>query len=219
MTLSENIPRKLKEYLGDEKIHFFTKPRRFRPIGITIFYILFGSVFIAFTYSTPIKLIKILSGDEVTISYTSGSRKLKSDQYFFSENISKDNLDEYLSEVLFYFGLIMVFFLIGTGLICYGIYTFLKNPGFVVGTDRSLVIMRGDKFIRKDWELFLQKIKYKKNRNLGFFEFSLRPNNFRDSDDELEYKTFYLSGVENSDEIDVIIRERIAANHPSHPKE
>lgn len=129
---------------------------------------------------------------------------------------SLDNLDPIFFPAI----IIIIFVLIGIGLLSKGIYSFLKKGGYFVGTPLRLVHYQNGNIRSIDWEQFSGDIELngnEKNANISLQMRTGRMVSRKDDQDRYVPDVIYISEIPNVFEVEQICRRRIKENDPSQP--
>ena len=198
------LPADLDAAIGAEKKDFAVKAGRAQPRKKSFSLIRFGviwTVFIgifAFAFFGP-----IFQGKEV---------------HFEANGVptvaSPDNLDPLIFPAIF----IIVFVLIGIGILSNGIYSFLQKGGYFVGTPTRLVHYQNGNIRSIDWEQFSGEIEFNGNASKGDISLQMRTGRMvsrKEEPDRYVPDFIYILEIPDVFEVEQICRRRIKENDPT----
>ena len=200
------LPEDLSSFVDSESKDFAVKAGRAQPRKNSYAFILFGTVWTAFTSIFVITFLgPLFFGKEV---------------HFESNGVptmaSPDNLGPILVPAL----IIGVFVLIGIGMLSWGIYSMFKKGGYFVGTPMRLVHYQNGNIRSIDWELFSGDIEVNGNRQKGNISLQMRTGKMvsrKNGPDKYVPDVIYISEIPYVFEIEKICRTRIKENDPTPP--
>ena len=198
------LPADLDAAIGAEKKDFAVKAGRAQPRKKSFSLIRFGviwTVFIgifAFAFLGP-----IFQGKEV---------------HFEANGVptvaSPDNLDPLIFPAI----IIIVFVLIGIGILSKGIYSFLQKGGYFVGTPLRLVNYQNGNIRSIDWEQFSGEIEFNGNASKGDISLQMRTGRMvsrKEEPDRYVPDVIYILEIPDVFEVEQICRRRIKENDPT----
>lgn len=200
------LPPELIEFIGSESKDFSVKANRSQPVKSSLFLLLFGAIWLAFTSIFVIAFLgPLFQGKEV----------------FFTTNdvptvAGPGNLGPIVVPAL----IIGIFVLVGIGMLSFGLYSLFKKGGYFVGTPQRLINFQKGSFRSIDWEQFSGDITVKGNDKKGDITLGMRTGKMvssKNGPDRYVPDTFYISGIPNVFEIEQICRKRIKENDPTPP--
>lgn len=204
----ENItlPPEMMTLIGSETKEFAVKARRANPPKTSIFLSIFGFFWLAFTSIFVVAFLgPLFQGKEVEF--------LVND---VPTTAGPGNLGPILVPAL----IIVLFVLIGLGLMSSGIYLLFKKGGYFVGTPTRLISFQKGKYRTIDWEQFSGDIEVTGNDQKGHITLGMRTGKMvssKNGPDRYVPDTFYISGIHGAFEIEQICRRRIKENDPTPP--
>lgn len=123
-----------------------------------------------------------------------------------------DNLEPMLVPSLF----LILFLVIGFGLLTWGLITLFKKGGYFVGTENRIINYNSGTIKYFDWEQFTGNVELNFNKKNISLEMRRGKIKKRDNGtDEFIPEILHLSGIENLIEVEKICRERIKENDPT----
>ena len=198
------LPQQLITVVGKEKREFAVKAGRAHPAKRSIFFLLFG---LAWTAFTSIFVVAFL-----------GPLFLGREVHFESNGVptvaSPDNLEPVLVPAL----IIGLFVVIGLGMLATGFYMLLKKGGYFVGTPTRLVHFRKGTIRSIDWEQFSGDIEVKGDAFKGNLALQLRTGRMvsrKNAPDRYVPDVIYMSAIPEVFKIEEICRRRIKENDPT----
>jgi len=206
MLESITLPSELLTYIGSESQDFAVKAKRANPPKASIFLILFGAAWLAFTSIFVFAFLgPLFKGKEVE---------------FLVNDVPTVAGPGNWQPIVFPAIIIGVFVLIGLLMFGSGIYLFLKKGGYFVGTNARLISYKKGTFRSIDWEQFSGDIEVSGDELKGNISLGLRTGKMVSSKNGPERyvpDTFYISGIKGALEIERICRKRIKENDPTPP--
>jgi hypothetical protein len=206
MLESITLPSELLTYIGSESQDFAVKAKRANPPKASIFLILFGAAWLAFTSIFVFAFLgPLFKGKEVE---------------FLVNDVPTVAGPGNWQPIVFPAIIIGVFVLIGLLMFGSGIYLFFKKGGYFVGTNARLISYKKGTFRSIDWEQFSGDIEVSGDELKGNISLGLRTGKMVSSKNGPERyvpDTFYISGIKGALEIERICRKRIKENDPTPP--
>jgi len=200
------LPQELIAAIGSENKDFAVKADRAQPLKKSIFTILFGTCWTAFTsIFVFVFLGPLLRGEEV--HFTSNGTEVVA---------GPGNLGPIVVPAI----LIGLFVLIGIGMLGWGIFSLFKKGGYFVGTPSGLINFQNGNMRSIDWEQFSGDIKVSGNTLKGDITLQMRTGkmvNRKNGPDRFVPDVIYIAGVQNAFEIEKICRKRIKENDTTPP--
>lgn len=200
------LPDDLNTVIGSEKKEFAVKAKRAQPGKASVFLILFGLAWLAFTSIFFVAFLgPLFVGKEVGFT-TNGVETVA----------GPDNLGPILMPAL----IIGIFVLVGVALLGFGIYTLLKKGGYFVGTPTRLIHYQNGSVRSIDWEQFSGDIEVKGDELQGNIALQMRTGRMvssKNSPDRYVPDTIYISGIPDVFDIEQVCRKRIKENDPTPP--
>jgi len=203
--IQQNIPLEINDILTGESADFIVKSKRKVPpkkakylIGFGLFWLAFISIFVAVFFGP------VLLGKEV---------------HFKSSGVptvaGPDNLSPLIGP-----GIMMVFFIfIGVVIILKGSFDLFSEGGWIISTEKRLIVYEKKQTKSYDWEQFSGEIEATGTQEKGSLTVFLRTGHIaKRGRQRFEPDTIYISGIRNSREIEQKLRERIKENDPTPPK-
>jgi hypothetical protein len=208
MIRNSRIPESLVDFVGNEEIDFAVKAGRAQPRSKTIFLLLFGVAWLAFTSIFVVAFLgPLFVGKEV---------------HFESNGVptvaGPDNLGPALVPAM----IIGVFVLVGVIIFTVGVVLMLKRGGYFIGTPLRLIHYRRGRIRSIDWEQFSGDIMLSGNRRKGHIALRMRSGKMvsqKNGPDRYVPEVIYISEIENAHEVEKICRIRIKENDPTPPGE
>jgi len=192
------LPPTLNAAIKSENKEFVVKARRTQPIKKSIFFIIFGVVWLAFISIFVFSFFSIFTEGETPDA--TGSSDLA-----FAVG----------------FSVILGFFaLIGIGILGWGIYSIVRKGGYFVGTPTRLVHFQSGTIRSIDWEQFSGDIKVSGDAQKGNISLQMRTGKMVSSQNApARYvpDMIYMSGIPHAFEIEQVCRKRIKENDPTPP--
>jgi hypothetical protein len=201
-----SLPPEMNNFLGSESKDFAVKAKRANPPKTSIFLILFGTAWLAFTsifvlaFLGPLfqgKEVEFLVNDVPTVA-------------------GPGNLGPIAVPAL----IIGIFVLVGLLMLGSGVYMLFKKGGYFVGTPTRLISYQKGKYRSIDWEQFSGDIEVSGNDQKGHITLGMRTGKMvssKNGPDRYVPDTFYISGIPDAFEIEQICRKRIKENDPTPP--
>jgi hypothetical protein len=200
------LPQALIDHIGSERKEFAVKAKRAQPYSVSMFLILFGAGWLAFTSIFVVAFLgPLFKGKEV--HFTSNEVPVVA---------GPGNLEAITVPAL----IIGIFVLVGLILLSIGLYMLFKRGGYFVGTPTRLVHYSKGTIRSVDWEQFSGDIEIKGNNEKGTITLGMRTGRMvskKNGPDQYVPDTFYISGIPNAIEIEKICRTRIKENDPTPP--
>lgn len=198
------LPIDLKKLLENEKIDFTIKAKRRQPLNKSIYLLVFGVFWSAFTSIFIFAFFGPLFKNE-TVHFKSNDQPVTA---------SLDDMGELIMPGL----IIGLFSIIGIAIIISAIYTLFQKGGYFVGTETRLIQYRNGKSTATDWEQFTGTVEIKAKNNFGDLEYQLRTGKMqsrKNESDKFVPDIIYISGIENVYEIEKKCKIRIKENDPT----
>jgi hypothetical protein len=195
------LPPKLVSATVSENRDFAVKAGRILPLKTSLYIVFFGIVWIAFVSIFIFSfLVPIFQGEEV---------------HFESNGVpmvaSSDNLGPIIIPAI----LIIVLFLIGIGILLWGICSIFRQGGYFVGTPTRLVYLQNGRIRSIDWQQFSGDIEISGNAQKGDILLRMRTGKMVESkggSNKYVPNTIYISEIPNVFEVEQICRKRIKEN-------
>ncbi|HAM09370.1 MAG: hypothetical protein A2X05_16225 [Bacteroidetes bacterium GWE2_41_25] len=202
MTEQIDLPEELNISLGSESRDFTVRGRRAKPIGSSLFQIIFGIVWLGF----------------ISIFLS-----------FFFDSFAQGGFNQVISEIndsnegnsqqsgIFVVIFFSVFVSVGLFMLLGGVLSLFKRGGYFVGTPTRLVRFKKGKMMSSDWEQFNGNIEVRGNNNRGTITLEMRTGRMTSGKGGSRYVPdfVYISGVPGVYEIEQICRKRIKENDPT----
>ena len=205
----ENIalPPDLSVIIGSETKDFAVKANRAHPGKKSLFFILFGTCWLAFTCIFFVAFLgPIFQGKEVHFTVNDVP----------SVAAGPGNLRPIFVPAL----VIGLFILIGLVMLGIGLYLLFKKGGYFVGTPTRLVSYRKGNYRSVDWEQFSGDIEVSSNSQKGNITLGMRTGRMvssKNGPDRYVPDMYFISGISDVFEIEKICRKRIKENDPTPP--
>ena len=198
------LPFDLRDYIGSEEKDFEVKALRAKPAKSSLFFILFGAIWTAFSSIFVIAFLgPLFLGREV---------------HFESNGVpsvaSPDNLEPIILPAI----IIGVFLLIGMAFIAWGISSFLLPGGYFVGTKSRFITYNSGKIRSIDWEQFSGDIEFSGTDQKGNLALQLRTGQMvsrKNAPSQYVPDVINMVGIPNVFFIEKICRQRIKENDPT----
>ena len=201
-----SLPSELLKYIGSESQDFAVKAKRANPPKTSIFFILFGAVWLAFTSIFVFAFLgPLFKGKEVE---------------FLVNDVPTVAGPGNWGPIVFPSIIIGIFVLVGLLMFGSGIYLLFKKGGYFVGTPVRLISYQKGTFRSIDWEQFSGDIEVKGDELKGHISLGLRTGKMvssKNGPDRYVPDTFYISAIPGALEIERICRKRIKENDPTPP--
>jgi hypothetical protein len=198
------LPPQLMTIIGAESTDFAIKARRAQPVKHSITAILFGSLWLAFTSIFVVAFLgPLFVGREV---------------HFTSNDVPVVAGPGNLGPVVVPALIIGLFVLVGLAIFGFGIYSLFKKGGYFVGTPTRLIVFQNGAIRSIDWEQFSGDIEIKGNDLSGNITLGMRTGRMvssKNSPDRFIPDTFYISGIQDTYEVEKLCRRRIKENDPT----
>lgn len=198
------LPRDLDTFIGSESKDFVVKADRAMPLKKSFSFILFGIVWVVLTIIFVfIFLVPVFQGKEV---------------HFESNEVPTVAGPGNLGPIVMPTILIVVFGLVGIGILTWGIYLIFKKGGYFVGTPTRLAHYQNKNIRSMDWEQFSGDIEISGNAQKGTIALQMRTGKMisrKNGPDRYVPDVIYMSGISNVFEIEQICRRRIKENDPT----
>lgn len=198
------LPPEIIPILGKETAEFSVKAGRAEPIGKSLYLIIFGAGWLAFTSMFLIAMFgPIFFGQDV--HFSSGGKPMVA---------GPENLGPLLGPGLF----VGLFVLIGIGVLASGLISLFKQGGYFVGTPTRLINLRKGSMREIDWEQFTGDIEVTGNSQNGNISLRMRTGKMvsrKNAPDEYVPDITYISGIANVYDIEQICQKRIKENDPT----
>jgi len=198
------LPPELQSNLGSESIDFAVKAKRAQPLKSSLFFVLFGTFWLAFTGIFVVAFLgPLFQGKEV---------------HFTANDVpvvaGPGNLGPLLVP-----GLILgLFVLVGMGMLASGLILLFRKGGYFAGTATRLVQFNKGTIRSIDWEQFSGDIEVSGSSQKGNITLGLRTGRMvssKNGPDRYVPDTFYISGIMDAFEIEKLCRKRIKENDPT----
>ena len=200
------LPSELMKYIGSESQDFAVKAKRANPPKTSIFLILFGAAWLAFTSIFVFAFLgPLFKGKEVE---------------FLVNDVPTVAGPGNWGPIVFPAIIIGVFVLVGLLMFGSGIYLLFKKGGYFVGTSSRLISYHNGTFRSVDWEQFSGDIEVSGDELKGHISLGLRTGKMvssKNGPDRYVPDTFYISAIPGALEIERICRKRIKENDPTPP--
>jgi hypothetical protein len=200
------LPQTLIDHIGSEKKEFAVKANRAQPFKVSLFFLLFGAGWLAFTSIFVVAFLgPLFQGKEVHFT-TNGVPTVA----------GPGNLEAITVPAL----IIGLFVLIGIVLTGVGLHMVFKKGGYFVGTPTRLIHFLKGSIRSVDWEQFSGDIEISGSNVKGNITLGMRTGRMvsqKNGPDRYVPDTFYISGIPNAIEIEKICRKRIKENDPTPP--
>lgn len=194
----------LEKFIGSESKDFAVKADRSQPFKMSLFMILFGTLWLAFTSIFLIAFLgPLFSGKEVHMTVND-----------VPTVAGPGNLGPITVPAI----IIGIFFLVGILLLGFGLWSAVQKGGYFVGTPVRLIHHQKNKFRSIDWEQFSGDISVKGNDRKGNITLGMRTGKMvssKNGPDRYVPDTLYITGIPNVFEIEQICRRRIKENDPT----
>jgi len=201
------LPQALLEHIGSEKKDFAVKAHRAQPFKTSLFFLLFGTTWLAFTGIFVVAFLgPLFVGKEV--HFTSNGAPVVA---------GPGNLGEITVPAL----ILGLFVLVGIGMVSGGMYMLFKKGGYFVGTPTRLINFRNGTIRSVDWEQFSGDIELSGDNRKGNITLGMRTGKMvskKNGPDQYVPDHFYISGIPNAVEVEKICRARIKENDPTPPQ-
>jgi hypothetical protein len=198
------LPPELSSSLGSEKIDFSVKASRAYPIGGSIFMLIFGIFWTAFSSVFVFALFgPIFKGGEAHFELNG-----------VPTVAGVDNLGSLIVPGIF----VSIFLIVGIGILVLAIRSLRKKGGYFVGTSTRLVSFDDDNMRSVDWESFSGDIAVSGNNRKGSITLQLRTGRMasrKNRSDEYVPDKMYILGIPNVYEVEKLCRMRIKENDPT----
>ena len=198
------LPKDLQTVIGNEKIDFAVFANRKQPIRLSYGIILFALLWLTIPSIGAYAFFKpLFKGDDVNFKVND-----------VPTTANLDNLEPMIVPSL----LLILFLVIGIGLLSWGVIILFKKGGYYVGTENRLINYLNGNIKYFDWEQFTGNVELnfkKKNISLEMRRGKIKKR--ENGPDEFVPEIVHLSGIENIVEIEKICRERIKENDPTPP--
>jgi len=195
------LPEELNIFLGSENREFTVYGRRARPIGSSMYQLIFGIVWLGFlTFFLSFFLESFSPG---------GIKQIISNM----SNAEEGNPEQ--SGIVFLI-VIIVFVLVGLYMLFSGLFSLMKRGGYFVGTPTRLVRFNRGKMMWDNWDQFNGCIEVSGNNNRGTITLEMRTGHksFGKTNSYVP-NIVYISGVPGVYEIEQICRKRIKEHDPT----
>jgi hypothetical protein len=196
------MPIELQSIIGKEDIDFLVKAKRKQPVKNSFGIILFGTVWTAFISIFVIAFLgPIFKGEETHFTVNG-----------VPTSASWENFRPMLTPAL----IIVLFVLIGIGMLTWGFYSLFQKGGYFVGTNNRLIKYYKGIVNTYDWEQFTGNMEI--NSLKGDISLQLRTGKMvqrKNRPDEFVPDIIYISGITDVLEIEKKCSKRIKENDPS----
>lgn len=198
------LPEGLNAVLDAESKDFAVKAGRAQPLKNSLYVILFGTFWTAFTGIFVIVFLgPLFLGKEV---------------HFESNGVPTVASPSNLSPIIVPAILIGFFVLIGISILAFGIYAVFKKGGYFVGTPTRLIHYQNGNIRSIDWEQFSGDIELSGSGAKGNISLQLRTGKMvssKNGPDRYVPDVIYISAIPNVFEIEKMCRRRIKENDPT----
>jgi hypothetical protein len=201
-----SLPEELLVNIGTDTKEFAVKGKRLRPIGKSIFRIVFGIVWLGFTSIFVVLMLgPLFKGEEVQMVVNG-----------VTETAGKGNLKPLLFPAIF----LGIFVSVGLIVLIPGIISLFKKGGYFVGTPTRLVYYKKGLLQSFDWEQFSGNIELRGNNKNGNLYLELRTGQMVSQKGGSRYvpDVVYLCGIQGAFEVEQMCRKRIKENDPTKPE-
>jgi len=199
-----HLPPELVNFIGSESRDFAVKAERSQPFKTSLFMILFGIAWLAFTSIFVVAFLgPLFAGREVE---------------FLVNDVPTVAGPDNLGPIFVPAMIIGVFVLVGILVLGFGIWSAFKKGGYFVGTALRLIHYQKNKFRSIDWEQFSGDITVKGNEKKGSITLGMRTGKMTSSKngpDRYVPDTLYITGIPHVFEIEQVCRKRIKENDPT----
>ena len=181
-----SLPQDLMVTIGSERKDFAVKAKREKPLNESFFLIIIGTIWLTITSVFSEEIIFTSNGFPTIADF---------------ENLGLSTL------------FIVIFLLIGIGMLGFGIYFLFRKGGYFVGTPTRLVNYQKGKIRSIDWKQFTGDIKVSGDAQKGNISLQMRTGRMSG-----EYSNRYVPdvihmlGIPNAFEIGQSCRKRIKEN-------
>ncbi len=198
------LPHELERFIGSESKDFTVKADRSHPLKMSLFMILFGGVWLAFTSIFFIAFLgPLFSGQEVHMTVND-----------VPTVAGPGNLGPITAPAI----IIGIFTLVGLLVLGFGIRSAFQKGGYFVGTPLRLIHYHRNKFRSIDWEQFSGDITVRGKDRKGSITLGMRTGKMvssKNGPDRYVPDTLYITGIPHVFEIEQVCRKRIKENDPT----
>jgi hypothetical protein len=202
----ETLPEVLIRNVSNEAKDFVVKAARNQPLKSSLFLLLFGTFWLAFTSIFVVAFLgPLFVGKEV---------------HFTSNDVPVVAGPGNLGPVIVPALIIGLFVLVGLGMFGFGLYSMFKKGGYFVGTPTRLISFQNGTLRSIDWEQFSGDVEVSGHEQKGNITLGMRTGRMVSSKNGPERyvpDTIYISGVPDVFEIERMCRKRIKENDPTPP--
>ncbi len=198
------LPKDLQTVIGDENIDFSVYAKRKQPKSLTYGIIGFALLWLTLPSIGSYAFFKpLFKGENVNFKVND-----------IPTTANWDNLEPMIVPSL----LLILFLVIGIGLLTWGLITLFKKGGYYVGTENRIINYVNGTIKYFDWEQFTGNVELNFNKKNISLEMRRGKIKKRDNGpDKFIPEILHLSGIENIIEVEKICRERIKENDPTPP--
>jgi len=202
----ENItlPPELSSSVSSENKDFAVKAGRAQPLKKSLSLILSGTVFTACTSLFAFAFLGPIFQGKAAHFELNGVRTVA----------SPDNLGPIMLPAIF----IVIFLLVGIGMVSWGIYSIFKKGGYFVGTPTRLVHFQNGNIRSIDWEQFSGDIEVGGSAQKGNISLQMRTGKMVSKENEPDKyvpDVIYISEIPNVFKVEQMCRRRIKENDPT----
>jgi len=196
------LPQDLRTVIGNEKIDFSVFAKRKQPKALSFGIIGFSLLWLSLPLIGSYAFFKPLFYNE--------------DVHFKVNDVPTTANWDNLEPMIFPSLILILFLVIGFGLLILGLISFFKKGGYYVGTEHRIINYVNGTIKYYDWEQFTGNVELnfkKKNISLEMRRGKMKKRNNRA--DVFVPEILHLSGIDNLIEVEKICRERIKENDPT----
>jgi hypothetical protein len=200
------LPPELNHAVDSEIRDFVVRAQRAQPVKVSIFLVLFGAFWLAFTSIFVVAFLgPLFQGKEV---------------HFTANDVPAVAGPGNLGPIVVPALIIGLFVLVGLLMLGGGLYMMFRKGGYFVGTPTRLVHLHGGSTRSIDWEQFSGDIEVSGDDRKGNISLGMRTGRMVSSKNGPERyvpDVIYISGIPNVYEVEKICRRRIKENDPTPP--
>jgi hypothetical protein len=200
------LPPELNRAVDSEIRDFVVRAGRAQPLKVSLFLVLFGAFWLAFTSIFVIAFLgPLFQGQEV---------------HFTANDVPTVAGPGNLGPILVPALVIGLFVLVGLLMLGGGLYMMFRKGGYFVGTPARLVHLHGNSIRSIDWEQFSGDIEVSGDERKGNISLGMRTGRMVSSKNGPERyvpDVMYISGIQNVFDIEKLCRRRIKENDPTPP--
>lgn len=198
-----DLPEELNISVGSESRDFVVKGTFAQPVAGSVSSMIFGAVWLAFTWFMmsffigPGFISGIIQSITSSINGTAG-----------------DGFDKGYLFLALFFG---IFLSVGLYIFLKGFYTLFRRGGYFVGTPTRLINYRNGRMRSTDWEQFTGNIRVRGNNTKGSITLEMRTGRTVSGKGGSRYvpDITYIAGIPDVYEIEKICQRRIKENDPT----